>query len=92
MASKYWPVWPLNCGADATTATCRAAFSGERRRCTRRSSGQTSRNDGIVCDVIDWVIWVQAMPGCTRLTVTCSAGSRRARARLANTFSSLAWA
>ena len=49
-------------------------------------------NDGIVCAVIDCVICVQAMPGWMRLIVTCSAGNRRASAKLNNTFRSLAWA
>jgi hypothetical protein len=39
----------LTCGfvAEATTATCWPAFSGERRSCTARSSGHTSRNTGM---------------------------------------------
>ena len=76
LASKYWLVMAPARGEATREPTCWPAFSGERRRCTSRTSSQTNRNAGIVRDVIDGVICVHAMPGCTRLTVTGSTSRR----------------
>src|SRR5829696_10036637 len=51
-----------------------------------------SRQDGMVCAVIDWVIGVHDMPGWTRFIVIRSVSRRRAHARLARTLSNLVWA
>lgn len=90
LASKYCPVRAPASGEATRSATRRPAFSGERLRCTSRTNGQHHRNAGIVCEFIDWVIGVQAMPGWIRFTVICSALTHLARARLNSTLSSLA--
>jgi hypothetical protein len=68
------------CGEATREATRRPAFSGEPIRCRSRSSGQANRNAGIVSEVVDRVICIQAVPGWIRFTVTCSGPTHLATA------------